>query len=141
MSAMGETDLAKLLKNMQPSLHASPFVFCSVKPGERFEAADRAWATVQEPEGTTYVLPREAAVLAKAATPVSWALITLTVHSSLSAIGFLARICQTLAAEQISVNPISGFFHDHLLVPWDDRFTAMEALRKLSEGIGSGRRQ
>jgi hypothetical protein len=44
-------------------------------------------------------------------------MVTLTVHSALDAVGFLAAITTRLAAAGISVNAVSAFFHDHLFVP------------------------
>lgn len=43
---------------------------------------------------------------------------TLTIHSSLDAVGFLAAITSRLAEIlKIGINLVSGYFHDHLLVP------------------------
>jgi hypothetical protein len=55
-------------------------------------------------------------------------MITLTIHSDLQAVGFLAPIMTRLAEAGISVNPVSAFYHDHLFVPWDKRNEAMEIL-------------
>ena len=44
-------------------------------------------------------------------------MITLTVHSSLEAVGFLAVITRKLAQHSISVNAVSAYHHDHLFVP------------------------
>ena len=57
-------------------------------------------------------------------------MITLEIHSSLQAVGFLAAVTARLAAADMGVNPVSGYFHDHLFVP-EDR--AEEAMRILSE--------
>lgn len=59
-------------------------------------------------------------------------LITLTVHSSLDAVGFVARITSALADAGISVNPIAAYHHDHLLVPSDRAAEAMAILERLS---------
>jgi hypothetical protein len=58
-------------------------------------------------------------------------MITLNVHSSLEAIGFLAAIAAPLAAEGIGVNLISGYFHDHLLVQPKDSERTIAVLRQL----------
>lgn len=59
-------------------------------------------------------------------------MITLNIHSSLEAVGFLAAITARLAAAGMGVNPVSAFYHDHLFVPADRAGEAMEVLRELS---------
>lgn len=62
-------------------------------------------------------------------------MITLEIHSSLEAVGFLAAITTRLAGAGMGVNPVSAFHHDHLFVPAD---RAEEALRLL-EDLAAGR--
>lgn len=60
--------------------------------------------------------------------------ITLDVHSSLDAVGFLAAVTTRLAREvDIGVNPVSGFYHDHLFVPVGRESEVMECLRNMAE--------
>jgi hypothetical protein len=47
--------------------------------------------------------------------------VTLGVHSSLDAVGFMAAVTTRLAKIDIGVNPVSGFYHDHLYVFSKDR--------------------
>lgn len=54
--------------------------------------------------------------------------ITLNVHSSLDAVGFLAAITTELTKIGIGCNPVSGYFHDHLFVPAGKEGVVMEAL-------------
>nr|WP_255536405.1 ACT domain-containing protein [Pacificimonas pallii] len=61
-------------------------------------------------------------------------MITLNVHSSLAAVGFLARITTALAKAGIGVNPVSGFHHDHLFVPDGRERDAMAVLAQVSAG-------
>ena len=61
-------------------------------------------------------------------------MITLTVHSSLEAVGFLGAIATQLAAAGISVNPVSAFYHDHLFVPEGRTEEAMQVLGRISAG-------
>jgi hypothetical protein len=60
-------------------------------------------------------------------------MITLTVQSSLEAVGFLAAITTKLATHGISVNAISAYYHDHLFVPADKAEIAMRLLQEFSE--------
>ena len=57
--------------------------------------------------------------------------ITIDVHSGLAAVGFMPILTGVLAEKEISCNPVSGFYSDHLFVPVD---RAEEAVRLL-EGV------
>lgn len=59
-------------------------------------------------------------------------MITLSIHSSLEAVGFLAAILPRLAAAGMGVNPVSAFHHDHLFVPADRADDAMRILEELA---------
>ena len=59
-------------------------------------------------------------------------MITLTVHSALDAVGFLAAVTARLAAAGIGANPVSAFFHDHLFVPAARADEALALLRSLA---------
>ena len=59
-------------------------------------------------------------------------MITLNIHSSLDAVGFLAAITTRLAATGVGVNPVSGCFHDHLFMPEDRAGEAMSILEALA---------
>lgn len=104
------------------------FVFCTIAEDERIPAAIAPLLTFREPEGTTVVIRREEAESTGLPYQFASRLITLSVHSSLDAVGFLAAITARLAEAGISVNAVSAFYHDHLFVP-DHR--ADEALRLL----------
>ena len=60
----------------------------------------------------------------------SW--ITLTVHSSLEAVGLTAAFSKALAEKGISCNVVAAFYHDHLFVRQQDAAAAMETLKGLS---------
>ena len=55
-------------------------------------------------------------------------MVTLTVHSALDAVGFLAAVTARLAAAGISVNAVFAFFHDHLFVPAGQAEETVETL-------------
>jgi hypothetical protein len=59
-------------------------------------------------------------------------MITLNVTSSLEAVGFMAVIATRLATRNMGVNPVSGFYHDHLYVPLGREDEAVEELAKLA---------
>ena len=125
----GETDLDRLLRAMRPALLACPYVFVTVTEDQASTLWTDAFALIRETEGITVVLPLDAAKHAGLPIETSWAGITLTVHSSLNAVGFLAAISARLAAAGLSLNPLAGYYHDHLFVPWDRREAALAVLK------------
>jgi hypothetical protein len=125
-----ELDLQTLLIGMKPEMQPGIFVFCTISEETEIPAAARPLLTFREREGTTLIVRREEAESLGLAYQFVSRLITLTVHSSLEAVGFLAAITARLAETGISVNVISAFYHDHLFVPHD---RAGEALARLQE--------
>jgi hypothetical protein len=117
---------------MKPELQPGIFVFCTIAAGTIIPAALSPLLTFRELEGTTLVVPREEAEAAGLASAFPSRQITLTVHSALEAIGFLAAITTRLAEAGISVNAVSAFHHDHLFVPVDRADEAMAVLRQIS---------
>ena len=53
---------------------------------------------------------------------------TLSVHSSLEAVGFTAAVTRRLAEEGISANVIAAHYHDHIFVPTNDATLALKLL-------------
>jgi len=128
----GERDLDALLRNMKPELLDGTFVFCTIPPSEPIPAGVNPLLTFREQEGTTLVILREEAEASGLRYAFASHLITLTVHSALDAVGFLAAVTARLAAAGISVNAVSAFHHDHLFVPADRADKAMTVLRAMS---------
>lgn len=133
----GESDLDKLIKNMEPILEDEELVFCSLSP----EKAEAYFPISQgyycEREGITVIVGRHLADLDNLPYDFVFKRITLNVHSSLGAVGFLARITEVLAAQGISTNVISAFYHDHLYIQAHQAQLAIDTLilwqNKLSE--------
>ncbi len=128
----GERDLSALLNHMKPELQPGVFVFCTILPDAPVPAALNPLLTFREQEGMTLVIPREEAKAAGLNHAFPSRLITLSVHSALEAVGFLAAITTRLAAAGISVNAVSAFHHDHLFVPEDRADEAMALLQTMS---------
>jgi hypothetical protein len=123
----GEKNLAALLSSMEPVLHADEFVYCSVPDATGIETL----CCFRETEGVTVICRREEAERRNLPFVFPCRMITLNVHSSLEAIGFLAAIAAPLAAEGIGVNVISGYYHDHLFVQPKDSERTIAVLRQL----------
>ncbi|GIG54358.1 ACT domain-containing protein [Demequina activiva] len=128
----GETDLDTLLTSMRPELDPVTYVWASVDGLASAAALIDAVATVREAEGLTLVLPIDAAGRHGLEFEFPSARISLTVHSSLEAVGLTAAFARALADVGISANVVAGFHHDHLFVPQDRAAEAMTALRRLA---------
>lgn len=127
----GETDLSALLAGMRPVLQPGVFVFATVGYEVPLDGLDPLMI-FREGEGRTLILRTEDAAAAGIPSTFPSRMITLEVHSSLDAVGFLAAITARLAAAGIGVNPVSAYFHDHLLVPEARAEEAMGLLESLA---------
>jgi hypothetical protein len=59
--------------------------------------------------------------------------ITLTVHSSLEAVGLTAAFSAALAKHFISCNVIAAYYHDHIFVAQKDAEKALSVLKELAQ--------
>jgi hypothetical protein len=126
----GEHDLGTLLQQMTPSVHPEVFVFCCFADGQ-LPTGLTPVCTFHEAEGLTAIVALSQAQTLGVAHQFESRMVTLTVHSALDAVGFLARISATLAAEGVACNVVSAFHHDHLFVPGDRLDDALKALDDL----------
>ena len=129
----GETDLKKLLATMTPELLAGVHVFVTLPPGMPVSGALEPVMLFREREGTTLIVLEDEARAAGLDAVFPCRMITLNIHSSLEAVGFLAAITARLAGAGMGVNPVSAFYHDHLFVPADRAEEALALLRQLAE--------
>jgi hypothetical protein len=140
MVMRGESDLSTLLARMTPELRENEFVFCSLPPTSAARLKNDALAFFQEEEAISLILERAAADRALIAYDSVWKMISLKVHSSLDAVGFLAALTAELASAGISTNVVSAYYHDHLFVPSPVADKAMTVLLSLQRR-GSGKRE
>jgi hypothetical protein len=135
----GETDLQILLKQMQPVLDDEQMVFCSLPTDEAEKYLTTCQGYYQEQEGVSLIINKRQADLDNLTYDPVFRRISLMVHSSLEAVGFLARITDILAAQGISVNVVSAFYHDHLYLKEEQAENALGILelwqKKLIESI------
>jgi hypothetical protein len=89
-----------------------------------------------EPEGTTVILLKADAEHLGLTYEFPCRMITLNIHSSLEAVRFIARIATELAKHGMGVNPVSGFYHDHLFVPDGREQDALDILGRLAKAHG-----
>lgn len=127
-----ESNISALIKGMAPSLNKGEFVFCTLQDSTGLNWRDTI-CTFKESEGLSIVIDRQKAdgLGIDYDFIASW--ITLTIHSSLNAIGFTALISSELAKHDVGCNIIAGYHHDHIFVNRKDTNKAMEVLSNLSK--------
>ena len=129
----GETDLKKLLAGLKPVVSDAAYGF-GVLPARKPVPADlSAFAIIQEDEGTTIIAPASQLAAAGLAHTPGWSRITLTIHSSLSAVGLTAAVSAALTEAGISANMVAAYHHDHVFVPLNRKDEAMSLLKKLTQ--------
>jgi len=125
----GEKDIATLIKHMQPVLDDDEMVFCTLAPKIAEDYMSLSQGYYVEPEGITVIIGRHLADLNGLPYDVVFRRISLKIHSSLEAVGFLARITEVLAAQGFSVNVVSAYFHDYLYIKTEEADNALNTLK------------
>jgi hypothetical protein len=127
----GEKRLESLLKNMSPKLNREEYVFLTLdgQYGDYIEL-DPICSFMEE-EGLTLVVPKKNAILNNLKINDVFRAITLTVHSSLDAVGLTTAVSSKLSSAGISANVVAAYHHDHIFVQSKLAEKAMESLEEL----------
>ncbi|MFZ4517938.1 MAG: ACT domain-containing protein [Microthrixaceae bacterium] len=125
----GETDLATMLATLRIRQQPEPVTFVHLP--DPVDLGRGVLALISEDEGTTVVV--SVAEAERRGWPVEFrgAWLTVSVQSSLEAVGLTAELSAALAVRGIACNVLAGYHHDHLVVPLDraeDAITTLEAL-------------
>jgi hypothetical protein len=129
-----EKDLNTLLRTMKPKHNIGDYVFCVVNDLTRINFDDIV-LVFKEKEGNTVIIKKELADNLKLDYSFISGWITLTVHSSLEAIGLTAAFSKALSEAGISCNVVAAFYHDHIFVPKEDTEKAIEVLNGFSASL------
>ena len=116
---------------MTPRLNEGEYVFCTVDKIPEVHISDII-SFFKEEEGYTLILKKETADHQNLSYSYVAAWITLTIHSSLEAVGLTAAFSAAMAKHLISCNVVAGFYHDHIFVAFHDAQKAMDVLRELA---------
>ncbi|TGE08010.1 ACT domain-containing protein [Hymenobacter fodinae] len=128
----GATNLAQLLRTMQPELQPGIYVYCTVPSLSGLELTE-CLGMFREREGITLILPQATADRLQLPYSFRAAWITLTVHSALEAVGLTAAFAQVLARANVSCNVVAAYYHDHVFVAAGDAQKALGLLQHLAE--------
>ena len=128
----GEKNLEALLKSMKPKLNVGEFVFCMTENLDQINLS-QIIMTFKEEESITIIAEKEVAdkLNLDYSFVASW--ITLTVHSSLEAVGLTAAFAKALSENGISCNVVAAYYHDHIFVDTKDTDKAMKILNEFSK--------
>lgn len=143
--APGATDLTTLISSMSPSLDPTGTVYVfahlPLQHTARLTSLFQKEAELgvkmifKESEAWTVILSKTAAEREGLEFSFPSKMITLNIHSSLDAVGFLAAVTTRLAERlNTGVNPVSGYFHDHLFVPEGLEDNVVEELKMMAAG-------
>ena len=121
----------ELLRSMSPELQEGEYVFCSVVGKHADYVHLQPLATFIEAEGLTLILRAQVADEAGLTYEATFRQITLTVHSSLDAVGLTAAVAAKLTEHNISANVVAAYYHDHIFVQTERAGDALRALQEL----------
>ncbi|MFQ3187537.1 ACT domain-containing protein [Marinomonas primoryensis] len=119
-------ELDKLLRSMSPELVGGEFVFCTIQGTAQDYLALDPIMTFIESEGLTLILLKLTALDAGLAFESVFSQITLTVHSSLDAIGLTAAVSNKLTEKGISANVVAAYYHNHIFVQTEKTEAALK---------------
>ncbi|ETN37052.1 uncharacterized protein HMPREF1541_08042 [Cyphellophora europaea CBS 101466] len=132
----GELSLSALLSTLNPKIQPTTFVWATLAnstlsslPGPLMASA---LFTFAESEGLSLIVPQDIAREHNIPYIYPSRQITLDVHSSLEAVGFMAAISARLAKAGFSSNPVSAYFHDHLFVKVEEAEKIVQVLKDMA---------
>ena len=126
----GIVEIDELLKAMSPEIKRGEYVFCTVDGSYSDYAHLNPLACFVESEGLTLIVSVESAEKGQLAYESKFKQITLTVHSSLEAVGLTAAVATKLAFYGISANVVAAYYHDHIFVQTEKAGEALMALKE-----------
>ncbi|WKB80438.1 ACT domain-containing protein [Cellulophaga omnivescoria] len=128
----GKTNLSELLKGMTPKLNKGEYVFCTIKDSSLLDRK-KVICEFTEAEGITIITTKGYADKQEFTYSFIASWITLTIHSSLEAVGLTAAFSSELTKHNISCNVIAAYYHDHIFVDKKDAAKAIMVLEELSK--------
>ena len=127
---IGETNLDVLISSLKPHLNDGDYVFYSLQ-NDDIDFPNYLFF-FRENEGMTIVCTKKYADNEGYTYSLTFAWITLEIHSALEAVGLTAAFSKALGDENISCNVVAGYYHDHIFVPKQHAHAALKALENLS---------
>ncbi len=126
-----DNNISTLLANLSPQLNEGKYVFVTTELINHVPLTEII-SLIQEDEGFSLILKKEVAdrLNLQYSYVASW--ITLSLPTSLDAVGLTAAFSNELAKNKISCNVVAGFYHDHIFVDHKDTKAALSVLNSMS---------
>ena len=126
-----DNKLSTLLANLSPQLNEGKYVFVTTELINHVPLTEII-SLIQEDERFSLILKKEVAdrLNLQYSYVASW--ITLSLPTSLDAVGLTAAFSNELAKNKISCNVVAGFYHDHIFVGHKDTKAALSVLNSMS---------
>lgn len=126
-----DNNIYTLLANLSPQLNEGKYVFVTTELINHVPLTEII-SLIQEDEGFSLILKKEVAdrLNLQYSYVASW--ITLSLSTSLDAVGLTAAFSNELAKNKISCNVVAGFYHDHIFVDHKDTKAALSVLNSMS---------
>lgn len=122
-------DLETILSQLSPVLLDEEYVFCSLNS---IPQGLKPLSTYQEKEGLSIICTETDAKNFGLAYESVFRCITLSVNSSLEAVGLTAAVANVLTTANISANVVAAYHHDHVFVPVERASEALSLIKGLS---------
>ena len=123
-----------------PALAEGEYYFSSIPESQLMGIArylSHVKGVFREEEGVTIIFSKEilphVSQLTEKKIQGPFALITFKQETSLHDVGITADFAGALARAKIPANVFAGYHHDHVLVPYEKREAALNALKKLQK--------
>lgn len=117
--------------SLRPMLDEELYTFAFVSE-EELRRIDWPRGVFREGEGITAICAKAVAEKLGLRHEGEFRRISLSIESSLHAVGLTAEVSTALAARGIACNVVAAFHHDHFFVPADRAAEALEVLSSLS---------
>jgi hypothetical protein len=139
--------LQKLFTATRVRREEVPYVVCRLQPGTPLERVVQLQppplCVAVEPDGATVFLPEAELPTLQSVVPVAehdgpWAVFGLYAPFDFGVTGYLARVCEALAAREIPVLSLATYRRDFILVPGSRAEDAQAALDSLILTGGRG---
>ncbi len=127
----GKSNLDILLKTMKPKLNSGEFVFCTITDLPLVNINDVLFFFKEE-YAITVIVKKEIADSLKLDYSFIASWITLTVHSSLEAVGLTAAFSKALSDNGISCNVVAAYTNSDLASRVTNRSSCVTNVRKAS---------